>query len=89
MTNRTTRTVVHFSNAFMLRNFDKAQPGGHYQVDHDEESIDGASWIAWHRVGSFIHLAALGGQGAHQMVPTDPADLNAALEIDHGKSQTL
>jgi len=89
MTSRTTQTTVRFSHDFLLSNFDKPQPAGEYRVDHDEESIDGASWLAWRRVGSFIHLPAIGGRGAHQMVPTDPADLNAALEIDRGKSRTL
>ena len=86
MVSRTTQTTVRFSHDFLLSNFDKPQPAGEYRVDHDEESIDGASWLAWRRVGSFIHLPALGRQGAHQMVPTDPEDLDAALKNDSRKS---
>ena len=45
VTTRTTQTVVHFSAAFELPGLDEALPAGDYRVDHDEESIDGASWL--------------------------------------------
>jgi hypothetical protein len=83
MANRTERTVVHFTKAFLLPGFDKPQPAGDYHVDHDEESIEGISRLAWHRVGSFIHLPAIGVKSpTHQMVPITPADIEAALEKD-------
>ena len=86
MANRTTQTVVCFSSTFLLPSFDAPEPAGDYRVDHDEESIEGASWLAWRRVGSFIYLPAIGVQGpTHQMVPINPADLDAALERDHNK----
>ena len=56
MASRTTQTVVHFSSAFRLPGFDEPQPAGDYRVDHDEESIEGISRLAWRRVGAFIHL---------------------------------
>ena len=56
---------------------------GSYRVDHDEESIEGVSWLAWRRVGSFIHLPGIGVRAAtHEMAPINPADLDAALERD-------
>ena len=85
MTTRTTQNVVRFSAAFQLPGFDAPQPAGEYRIDHDEECIDGASWLAWRGVGGFIHLPAIA-------TPTfDPADgcrsiqldLEAALEKDH------
>lgn len=80
MASRTTQTVVRFTSAFLLPGFDKPQPAGDYRVDHDEESIEGISRLAWRRIGSFIHLPAIGVQSAtHQMLPINPADLNAAL----------
>lgn len=83
MTSRTTQTVVHFSSAFLLPGFDAPQPVGDYRVDQDEESIEGLSRLAWQRVGTFFHLPAISRQGAtHQMVPINPADLDAALEKD-------
>lgn len=83
MTTRTTQTVVSFSSDFVLPGFDVPQPAGDYRVDHDEELIEGLSRLAWQRVGAFIHLPAIGQASAVcQMVPIDPADLDAALERD-------
>jgi hypothetical protein len=87
MASRTTQIVARFSNAFLLPDFDKPQPAGDYLVDHDEESIEGISRLAWHRIGSFIHLPAIGMQSSmHQVVPINPADLDAALEKDNKTS---
>ena len=83
MATRTTQTVVRFSSAFMLPGFDAPQPPGEYRVDHDEESIDGLSRIAWRRVAAFIHLPAIAIHApTQQMVPINPADLDTALELD-------
>jgi hypothetical protein len=83
MASRTTQTVVHFSAPFRLPDFDTVQPAGDYRVNHDEEAIEGASWLAWRLVGAFIHLPAIGVRGStQQMVPINPADLDAALEKD-------
>lgn len=83
MASRTTQTIVHFSAPFRLPDFDTVQPAGDYHVDHDEEAIEGASWLGWRRVGAFIHLPAIGMRGfTQQMVPINPADLDAALEKD-------
>jgi hypothetical protein len=83
VTTRTTQTVVHFSAAFELPGLDEALPAGDYRVDHDEESIDGASWLAWRGVGSFIHLPAVATPtSTRQMLPINPADLEAALKKD-------
>lgn len=83
MTSRTIQTLVHFSAPFRLPDFDTLQPAGDYLVDHDEEAIEGASWLAWRRVGAFIHLPAISANGStRQMVPINPADLDAALEKD-------
>ena len=87
MASRTTQTVVRFSSAFQLPGFDSPQPAGSYRVDHDEELIESPSRLAWRRVASFIHLPGIGQHGAvHEMAPTNPADLDAALQKDHKKS---
>ena len=83
MTDRTTQTVVRFSKAFLLPGFDAPEPAGEYRVDHDEELIEASTRLAWRRVGSFIHLPAIGARASvQQMVPVAPADLDAALERD-------
>lgn len=84
MTTRTTQTIVRFSAPFMLPGSDVAQPAGDYRVDQDEELLEVFSRLAWRRVGAFVHLPAIGIDGqTHQMVPIDPADLDATLEKEH------
>ena len=83
MTTRTTQTVARFVSPFLLPGFDAPQPSGDYRVDQDEELIEVFSRFAWRRVGAFIHLPAIGTSGStHQMVPINPADLDAALDKD-------
>ena len=83
MADRTTQTIVRFSSNFELPNADAPQPAGSYRVDHDEESIESMSRLAWRRVASFIHLPGIGQHRAtHEVVPINPADLDAALEKD-------
>lgn len=83
MANRTTQTIVHFMNAFLLPGFSEPLAAGDYRVDHDEESLEGRSLVAWHRVRSFIHLPPIGVQSAmHQMVPVKSSDIDAASAKD-------
>ena len=83
MANRTTQKTVRFTREFSLPNFDAPQPAGTYRVDHDEEAIEAGASSAWLRVGSFIHLPAIGMRAStHQMVPVRPEDLDAAIESD-------
>jgi len=84
MTTRTTQTIIRFSAPFMLPGFDVPQPAGEYRVDQDEELLEVSSRLAWRRVSAFVHLPAIGIDGqTHQMVPIDPADLDATLEKEH------
>ncbi len=83
MNTRTTETTIRFSSAFLLPGFAEPQPPGEYRVDHHEELIDGIARLAWLRVGTFIHLPAIASRATtRQMVPIDPADLDAALKKD-------
>jgi hypothetical protein len=83
MTSRITQTVVHFSSTFRLPGFDAPQPAGDYRVDHDEELVEGISRLVWRRVGAFLHLPAIATHApTQQMVPINPADLEAALATD-------
>jgi hypothetical protein len=83
MNTRTTETTIRFSSTFLLPGHAEPQPPGEYRVDHHEELIDGIARLAWLRVGTFIHLPAIGSRATtRQMVPVDPADLDAALKKD-------
>lgn len=72
---------------FPVAGLDAPQPAGDYRVDHDEELVEGISRLAWRRIGAFIHLPAIAAHASmQQMVPINPADLEAALEQDLGRS---
>ncbi len=87
MTTRSRQIIVRFSAPFLLPGVGSVLPAGEYRVDQDEELIDLASRLAWRRVGAFLHLPAIGPNvSTRQMVPINPADLDAALEKDHPSS---
>jgi hypothetical protein len=50
----------------------RSRPGA-TPVDHDEESIECVSRLAWRRVASFVRLPGIGQHGTtHQMAPINP-----------------
>ncbi len=76
MTMRTTRRIVTFTRPFFLSEVDGEQPPGSYNVDTDEELIEGLSFLAYRRVATFLHLPSISTRsGMTQMVPIDPSDL--------------
>lgn len=84
---RTRHSIVRFLNPFTLTGLDRMQPAGEYDIDEDEQSVEGMSWIAWHRVATTIHLPARQeGVRSRQMVKIDHAELEAALEQDRQTS---
>jgi hypothetical protein len=76
---RTARKTVTFAHPFALAGIDGVLPAGTYDVDTDEELIDGVSFLAWRRVATMIHVSR---DGATQVHPIDPADLTASLLND-------
>lgn len=86
MTNRTMQTVVCSSLSSVVPDFDAPEPAESFGVDHNEESLEGASRQGWRRVASFIHLPVIGARGStHQMTPVNSAVLDAALERDRNR----
>ncbi|MEP9374278.1 hypothetical protein [Mesorhizobium sp. KR1-2] len=84
MSTRTIQSIVHFFAPFALRGVDEVQPPGDYAIDQDEDLIDGASWLAWRRVATFIHLPAVStNKMTAQLVEIDPSELEAVLKQDH------
>lgn len=83
MTGRTKHSTVHFNRPFVLRGLEEIQPAGDYDIDHDEEMIDGISWIAYRRVATYIHLPARSSNLlTSQVLAIDHAELEAALRQD-------
>jgi hypothetical protein len=83
MTVRTTSRNVTFRRAFSLQGVDGMQPPGTYTVETDEEQIPGLSFLAYRRMTTTITLPIpYGGGAVRQVVPIDPADLEAAQMMD-------
>ena len=83
MTTRTKRSIAHFATPFSLRGLDGIHPAGDYDIDEDEEMIEGLSWLAYQRVATFIHIPARNSnQRKMQLVAIDYAELATALKKD-------
>jgi hypothetical protein len=87
MTGRTKRSTVHFDSPFALRGIEEVQPAGDYDIDQDEELIDGISWIAYRRVATYMHLPARSSNLlTSQVLAIDHTELEAALRRDQEKA---
>lgn len=79
MSIRTTRTQVTFKAPFSLPELDGLQPAGTYEVDTDEECIEGNEHTVYLRVATVLQIHSL---GSTRFVTINPAGLEAALERD-------
>ena len=83
MNSRTTRRTVAFARPFRIAGYDDDLPAGEYQVDVDEELLEGLSFEAYRRTGTYLVVGGqAGGRGSTEMRPVDPRDLDAALVRD-------
>lgn len=83
MTSRTLKTTVTFENAFTLGDLKEVLPPGTYDVETDEELIEGLSFRAYRRVAAVIHLPTKSGvPGLTRSLSIDPKALDDALERD-------
>lgn len=83
MTTRTKRSIAHFAAPFVLRGLEGIQPAGDYDIDEDEEMIEGLSWLAYQRVATFIHIPARNSNRRKmQLVAIDYPELDTALKKD-------
>ena len=84
MPDRTTHSIAHFAAPFVLGGLEGQLPAGDYDIDHDEELIEGMSRLAWRRVATFIHLPAKAVKNptTSQLVAIDYLELETALKRD-------
>ena len=83
MTVRTTKKTVTFVNPFTLGDSDEIFPPGTYEVETDEELLEGLSFRAYRRTLTLIHLPGESGiPGLSQVLTIDPNELDAALKRD-------
>ena len=83
MATRTIRKFISFENSFTLGGFDEILPAGTYEVETDEELLEGLSFRAYRRFRTIIHLPGPAGNPKEtRALTTDPAVLEAAMLRD-------
>ena len=83
MTVRTTRSTATFRRPFTLKALAGEQPAGSYEIETDEEVIEGNDLTAYRRVATILHVTR---GGTTRTVTVDPRDLEAALARDAAAS---
>ena len=80
---RTSKRTVTFHKPFLLGEFDETLPAGTYEVETDEELLEGVSFPAYRRILTLIRLHPKPGRpGISETLAVDPNELDAALERD-------
>ncbi len=87
MTIRTSKTTVTFAWPFELDELDEVLPAGAYEVETDEELLEGVSFPAYRRISTLIHLhASSGNPRLTRTLAIDPTELDAALARDQASA---
>lgn len=87
---RTTQTTVTFMRPFALAGLDEEQPAGTYDIETDEERLEGLSFSAYRRVQTLIHLhPKTGNPSLTQTMRIDPDALDMALQRDRTPAEIL
>jgi hypothetical protein len=85
MSIRTTLTTISFRFSFNLACIAEALPAGDYQLEADEELVEGTSNPTYRRIATFLHVPRGSGKA---IFPIDPKELEAALVKDLGTEQS-
>ena len=79
---RTSSRSVTFRRTFALSGIDGVQPAGTYEVQTDEEFLEGLSFPVWHRIATSLVLPLPGKSSSYEMIRVDAAELDAAERRD-------
>jgi hypothetical protein len=83
MSTRTLQTTVKFNKPFTLSSIEGRQPAGTYQLEAEEEQVEGLSFSAFRRTTLLLFLPADPAPGAtRHVVQVDPLELSEALLAD-------
>jgi hypothetical protein len=83
MSIRTSTRSVFFTRPFRLRGVEESLPPGHYEVETDEEFLEGLSFAAYKRVRTLLHLQpSATSPVVNQTLEIEQADLDSALRRD-------
>ena len=81
---RTTTKQVTFARHFVLGSSGEVLPPGTYDIETDEELLEGVSFAVFRRILTLLHLHPQGG--IRRTLTIDPDDLDAALLRDRSPS---
>ena len=81
MLSRTRHEDMVFARPFVLKGWAKPHPAGSYDVETEEELIEGLSFPAWRRVATTITRKVRDG-GIVQAIAVDPQDLAEVMAAD-------
>lgn len=78
---RTIRQAVRFHRPFGLLGVEGLLPAGQYEVETEEETMDGLSFPAWQRVATTLHLTEI-ARGYGFALRMEPEVLDAIITAD-------
>lgn len=76
---RTTRTSITFKAPFRLAALDEGLPAGVYDIDTEEEIIEGNERTVYLRVATLLYVRT---NGMVQTLTIDPKELQLAIDTD-------
>jgi hypothetical protein len=88
MMTRSQHRTIHFNAPTLLDGLDYPLAPGDYELNEDEELIEGISWLAYRRVATFITIPPASANGnVSRMLPVDAQALEELLRNDRIASQ--
>ncbi|MGG5817798.1 hypothetical protein [Falsiroseomonas sp. HW251] len=89
MLTRSQRTTLVFRHPFVLKGLDRPQPAGTYDIETEEELLEGLSFPAYRRVSTTMtrRMAASGAVLQAQVI--DPAELEKAIAADRDQAADI
>ena len=89
MLTRSTRSMVTISNDFMIGESQREFPAGTYEILVEEELLQGLSFEAYRRTGTYLMVRRRGSHaGQTTMHMTTKEDLEHAMACDRTHSET-
>lgn len=82
MLSRSTRSTVVFRRPFVMQGFGRPQPAGTYDIETEEELLEGLSFAAYRRVSTTMTPRIQARGAVLQAQAVDPDELDRALAAD-------
>jgi hypothetical protein len=82
MLTRSRHTTLVFRRPFVIKGLDRPQPAGTYDVETEEELLEGLSFPAYRRVSTTITPRAQARGAVLQALLVDPTELEKAQAAD-------